>query len=53
MSHKGFNRMVDNPVYHMFRAEGLQQIVAGAVVIDWNKLEENAKYHEGQLFICF
>jgi len=44
---EGFNRIVDNPVYHMFRAEELQKIVAGATVIDWTDLQKNAKYHEG------
>ena len=46
---KGFNRIVDNPVYHMFRPEELQENVVGAVVIDWKKLEDRAKYHEGLL----
>ena len=40
---EGFNRIVDNPVYHMFRAEELQKIVAGATVIDWTDIQKNAK----------
>ena len=31
----------------MFRPEELQENVVGAVVIDWKKLEDRAKYHEG------
>ena len=46
---QGFNRIVDNPVYNMFRPEELQQIVVGAIVIDWKQIEHNAKYHEGLL----
>jgi len=33
----------------MFRPEELQENVVGAVVIDWKKLEDRAKYHEGLL----
>ena len=50
---QGFNRIVDNPVYHMFRPEELQENVVGAVVIDWKKLEDRAKYHEGLFQIPF
>ena len=45
---KGFNRIVENPVYRFFRAEELQQIVVGAVVINWKQIEDNAKYHDGE-----
>ena len=38
---------MENPVYRFFRAEELQQIVVGAVVIDWKQIEDNAKYHDG------
>ena len=34
----------------MFRPEELQENVVGAVVIDWKKLEDRAKYHEGLLY---
>ena len=47
---QGFNRIVENPVYRFFRAEELQQIVVGAVVIDWKQIEDNAKYHDGWFF---
>ena len=50
---QGFNRIVDNPVYHMFRPEELQENVVGAVVIDWKKLEDRAKYHEGLFYISW
>ena len=35
-------------MYRFFRAEELQQIVVGAVVIDWKQIEDNAKYHDGK-----
>ena len=41
---------MENPVYRFFRAEELQQIVVGAVVIDWKQIEDNAKYHDGWFF---
>ena len=39
----GFKTIVDNPVFRSFRPEELQQIVAGAQVIDWKEIENNAK----------
>ena len=42
----GFKTIVDNPVFRSFRPEELQQIVAGAQVIDWKEIENNAK-------VCF
>ena len=37
-------------MYRFFRAEELQQIVVGAVVIDWKQIEDNAKYHDGSSY---
>merc|ERR1711974_109076 len=43
---EGFNMIVENPVYHMFRQKSSRELSC-ATVIDWTELEKNTKYHEG------